>query len=578
VTWENEEIPEGQVGVLSNSTGGFEAEKCIPFDEVLGRKSVALRYDGSDVFVAVTSNTNWSVVSTTNIQLEQSSVYKGSFLWFNGSLLDDRGVGIAGQTLQLFFDQELVQPVSTGSDGSYSYRHFVDREFTVGLKEARVRFFGNPIYLPNETILDVPVKAHTQLERTDHTFIVERGLRLNVSGRLFEVYEGAGPGDTSPVALEGVTIRIEDRPLTTETTNTEGEFTFRSNVPGDLDVGEATLSFEFNGSEFYDAAENETLVVIQGRSVVTFDPKSIEINGVSVDVKNATLHQQQTMTGIIRVTDELGNPVAAGDLRFFFSYQTGEQAEPIFVSAGPVDELGRYRFNVTFPESDFVRGNRTLLATYNGSFCPTVLSARTLCLKAATGNLTIHYEYLVPPPPEADPLLLYIVLGTVGTILGGAVYFFWYAARRRQLQRMQRIIRRAADRLVSGNPYAQVIFDAYRSLARYLQANGYLRADSETFREFETALRQALPIDAKSMDEFLSILEEARYSDHEIGEGQKDRAVAALTAVTNSIDQILSSGAGAAAAAGAAPVPVRLAGGPLAGPADEFPPRNPQRF
>lgn len=553
ITWEGDEIPEGQVGVLTNSSGGFLAEDTkIPVDESLGRKLVQLRYDGSDVFVAALSTTNWSVVSYTIIQLEEASVYKGSFLWFNGSLLDDRGVGIAGQTLQLFFDNELVQPVSTGSDGSYSYRHFVDRDFTVGNKEARVRFFGNPIYLSNETIHNVSVKAHTQLERTDHTLLAERGARLNVSGRLYEVYEG-GIGDTSPVTLEGVTIRIEDRALTVETTNTEGEFIFRSAVPGDLDVGEARLVFEFNGSDFYDAAENETLIVIQGRSVVNFDRASIEVDGSLFDVRNDTLHQQETMTGIIRVTDELGNPVGAGDLRFFFSYQTGEQAEPIFVSAGPVDELGRYAFNITFPESDFVKGNRSLIATYNGSFCPTSISARTLCLKSSTGNMTIDYVYDPGDRPVESQDIYYIVAATVATILGGAVYFFWYAAKRRQLQRMQRIIRRAADRLVSGNPYAQVIFDAYRALARTLQAHGYMRADSETFREFETALRQALPIDSKSMDEFLSILEEARYSDHDIGEAQKDRAIAALTAVSQSIDQILAAGGVAAAGAAAAP-------------------------
>jgi hypothetical protein len=555
IRWEGDEIPEGQVGVLANSTGGFEATKRIPFDEALGRKAVTLRYDGSDVYVGVAADTNWSVVSTTNIQLEESSVYKGSFLWFNGTLLDDRGVGIAGQTLQLFFDHELVQPVSTGSDGSYSYRHFVDRDFTVGLKEARVRFFGNPIYLANETIHNVSVKAHTQLERTDHTLLVERGSRLNVSGRLFEIYEGGGVGDTSPVALESVSIRIEDRRLTLANTNTEGEFDLRTQVPGDLDIGEAELVFEFNGSDFYDAADNSTLIVVQGRSVVNFDRASLERNGAFFDVRNDTLHQQETLTGIIRVTDELGNPVAAGDLRFFFSYQTGEQAEPIFISAGPVDELGRFSFNVTFPESDFVRGNRTLLATYNGSFCPTSLSARTLCLKSSTGNVTINYEYELPPTRPVDDTILYGVLAAVGIIVGAVVYFFWYAAKRRQLQRMQRIIRRAADRLVSGNPYAQVIFDAYRALAKHLQANGYMRADSETFREFENALRQALPIDAKSMDEFLSILEEARYSDHEIGEAQKDRAIAALTGVTNSIDQILAAG-GAGGAAAPAPMPV----------------------
>ena len=52
----------------------------------------------------------------------------------------------------------------------------------------------------------------------------------------------------------------------------------------------------------------------------------------------------------------------------------------------------------------------------------------------------------------------------------------------------------------------------------------------ETTREFEYAVNKMLGGIAppEDLSEFFSIFEEARYSDHEIGADQRDRAIAAL--------------------------------------------------
>ncbi|HKZ59737.1 MAG TPA: DUF4129 domain-containing protein [Candidatus Thermoplasmatota archaeon] len=562
ITWGGDEIPAGQVGVVTNNTGGFLAAKSVPFDDPLGKKSVVLTYTGSDIYTPLTSGTNWSVISEVTILFENTSVYKGSLLWINGTMLDDRGVGIDKQTLQVFFDFELVSPITTESDGSFSLAHAIPTEMTVGAKQVLIRFLGNAIYRLNETVSFVAVKAHTQIERTDHTQAVDRGRQLNVTAQIFEVYEGGVRG--APVAQEGVSIRIQDQRLTVQVSNSEGKLQFRSAVPAALPWGEAILAFEYNGSEFYDPALNETPIVIRGQAVVAFLPGTCTLNGAPFNVSSDVVHQRDELACLARVTDELGNPLAAGDFRLFYTREStaGILGERIFISAGPIDELGRYEFNVTW--DDFVEGNRSLIGVFNGTFCPTFINARTLCLRPGEGNFTVQYKYLNPPPVPPDPTIYYIVGVSVAVILGSAFYFFWYAAKRRQLQKMQRIIRRAADRLVSGNTYAQAIFEAYRTLSRFLQSHGYLRQDSETFREFEAALRQALPIDAKSMDEFLSVLEEARYSDHEIGEQQRDRAIATLRAVNASIEQVLLSGG--AALAGAPP---------QAPPAPQAPPPQP---
>jgi hypothetical protein len=104
---------------------------------------------------------------------------------------------------------------------------------------------------------------------------------------------------------------------------------------------------------------------------------------------------------------------------------------------------------------------------------------------------------------------------------------------------MRRIIKRAADQLIAGNEYQAVIFKSYQKLGVHLRKYGYLRRESETFREFEDAVRGALPIDRISMDKFLLLLEEARYSSHQIGEGQRNDAILNLRAIERSLDRII---------------------------------------
>jgi hypothetical protein len=70
---------------------------------------------------------------------------------------------------------------------------------------------------------------------------------------------------------------------------------------------------------------------------------------------------------------------------------------------------------------------------------------------------------------------------------------------------------------------------------------GYMRRESETFREFEDAIRNALPIDQAAMDDFIVVLEEARYSSHEMGEQDRDRAINALRRVQFSLEKIVFS-------------------------------------
>ena len=62
----------------------------------------------------------------------------------------------------------------------------------------------------------------------------------------------------------------------------------------------------------------------------------------------------------------------------------------------------------------------------------------------------------------------------------------------------------------------------------------------ETAREFEAAVRTAFNmVPADQLDDFLSIFEEARYSEHTIDATHRDRAMQTLGAITNSLTMSL---------------------------------------
>ncbi len=87
----------------------------------------------------------------------------------------------------------------------------------------------------------------------------------------------------------------------------------------------------------------------------------------------------------------------------------------------------------------------------------------------------------------------------------------------------------------------EAIFAAYRRFLDVMARNGYVREDPDTAREFARAIRGAMAVDEESLYEFTSVFELARYSDHELDMGHRDRALAAFAAVRESVAASLGS-------------------------------------
>jgi hypothetical protein len=338
-----------------------------------------------------------------------------------------------------------------------------------------------------------------------------------------------------------MTIYLDGQAITNNMTDNGGQVSFHSIISAKTQVGIREISLDYNGSAYYLPTSNMTTIFVKGRTLIGFE-----------DVfPNDTLKQKHRLSGRVRLVDDAFTPLQNQTVIIFYTLEKSpidienpeieKDKKDKQVAIGNTDIQGYFSFNVTFTMGENLDYEQKwkihMWAMYKGSYELMPDGEMKMKYINSTGEKTV--EYLIPPRLVVPSYLwLFALIGimVIVIVLGYAMYEI---NKRRALRGMQTIIRRAADQLVAGNEYAAVIFKAYRRLAANMKRYGYMRRDSETFREFEKAIRIALPIDQKAMNDFLTVLEEARYSQHEMGEADRGKAINALRAVQYSLEKVI---------------------------------------
>ncbi len=121
-------------------------------------------------------------------------------------------------------------------------------------------------------------------------------------------------------------------------------------------------------------------------------------------------------------------------------------------------------------------------------------------------------------------LLAGISLSTVALV--GAMMYNNYRERRK-VEVLRGILTDALMSLKASNNYIEAIFSCYKDLIKYFRMKGAMKKVFETTREFEDVINNMLGgiVPPEEIDSFFSIFEEARYSDHDIGSEERDRAI-----------------------------------------------------
>ena len=149
-------------------------------------------------------------------------------------------------------------------------------------------------------------------------------------------------------------------------------------------------------------------------------------------------------------------------------------------------------------------------------------------------NLVVDFSYVQAAEsnsivsPSSVAIIAIILLAAAGAVIQ-------MRRKRSTIEEIQDIFTYTADLLAAGDEIREAIFNCYEDLCLVLMQNGFLRRDFETVREFEMAIRQALPVSESALEALDQVFEEARYSSHEMGDSHK---VAAQEALTNVVSEI----------------------------------------
>ncbi len=534
----------------------------------------------------------FSVVSFTELNINASIAVKGKPISVSGTLLDDMGVGIGNRTIRLYrletwggnynslkVSGGLGTPIGeavTNSIGKFVFNdHIIEEIMSVGSIWIVAKFdgskefpygLGGVRYLPNDAYSKI-IAYPTKMVITSETIVVldqvpdvlVRNAEARITGKLLEMYRGKtinrGVGGQTVTAYlkQGEEIFKLGTGRTKKDPNLpefDGYFEIKTpNVESKLTVGSVEVIVEFvpdvssEGVALYQPSENSTEAEVWSSTRVKeiyFGPTDEDkIPDGRFDMYENKVDNLVFTFQILEGTSDIGGePVTYGVV-----YLNITMGSYVNTTRAISDIRGRVHFNFTAKLKDTATGNFfTLQSDQDKDNISVEISfvGKQGYTDSSKTRLGTYHRYEEPPPPET-PWMFIVFIIMVVIILGGIGLFFFYRyiERRRRLKSLKKIIKKAADQLEAGNPYSYIIFKAYQKLGAHLRRYGFMRRDADTFREFEDAVRTALPIDEKSLDAFLDILEEARYSKHVIGESHKQKAIGCLRGVESSLDSIM---------------------------------------
>ena len=478
---------------------------------------------------SVEANLTIAYHTAINLQVDDVSVTRGEQWSFTGRLFDSDtsgAPGLVGREIIVTLDGVEINRLTTGEDGSFELDYSIGYLIARGGHDIRFTFEGQTFYLPVEYNMTVYARADILIEvlwETDLIIRSDESKEIKLVGRIVEF---GGEGNV----IEGMEVVLlwdgSAEPSVLVWDESTGHFDLRSPARSTMPPGELTLTLSVlaDADRFLNGVEIEHIVNIRVPVTFTFTPDShhikenqrringtvtvsandtgLPIGGISIVarlVNTTTIHFQN-----VKLTDENG----------IMDYDFTIQNQPAFFDQTKWGELSL----IFQTDSQLISPNDRLW------------------LANEHGGIKMTYE------DPASLFTIWQIIAIVGILLIlGTLTGLALSLRRRRLaalDEMAGIFSYTAELLAAGDEIREAIFNCYESLCNILMRHGFLRRDFETVREFEMAIRKALPISEEALVALDRIFEEARYSSHKLGDGHRQNAQHALSMVLQEIDEL----------------------------------------
>ena len=530
----------------TDSNGNFSFTWQVPNIFADGNNTVIANVPAQGYYRAGQGNTTFFLAhrSEMSVSTSESDVTRTDFWEITGSLYDiDTALndGLAGETISIYLGDEIVATVVTSLSGEFSTSIRAQSSYSRGDHVMRFEFSGSPGHLPTSTNVTVTVWAEVTVQVDEINSYVIRGdsveNRIFIKGRVTEV-GGQGAQINNAILLLGngfdcSSSSSDSRCINNNVIWDNGIFTMTATAPTWMEPGTVRLNVETpqNGSQYLRAGNiftDNIQIRITAESKVSIDKV--------IEGEQEVIRGEISLETITQVDPEIIDGVNGVSISVYLENSDGERIDQT-VTTTKDGGIAEFIFNNETPYGDTSVHGELIVKM---SMAPnSILSDDSVDEFNANYNqgVPVVYEYEGENSSIFQSVWFYAILA----LLVGAVVAFVIMRKRAEsaAKEIADIFSYTAELLAAGDSMREAIFQCYESLVHVLMGRGFLRRDFETVREFEMAIRAALPnLSDEALSSLDNVFEEARYSRHEMGEVDKNNAQEALTRVVGEIQQI----------------------------------------
>ena len=529
------------IGTTNTSLGGaWTFDYNIPLGTDWGEHSVEVRAAEQPYYRAGDGATTMYVAhhSSISITVSEFDVNRGDYWNLSGKLIDsdDPGsVGIGDVPVDLLIDGVFVTSIVTGADGFWSYQLLVDQSADRGEHNLEIIFNGTISHVGSQNNLTVNAwsditmfidEAQSSIEvvRSENNALLIIGSITEVGGASQLIYN---EDYVISIVTESGTEILPQITWNDVTQN----FELSATVPSSLDPGFLGLVITFDGDEseyLRSDSANYTIMLklnvnfnLELQPIIAGDESTENINGLMrvIAVDTGISVPGLAITVILENESSPGNWTQITS-RVLTTDDDGE-ATVLFESDPAYSDFSLYGNLRIRVETDDERISDSSVQSLENQYGNQGLSLQREDPSSASN---FNWQLIVA-------LVLFAVIGI-------GIYVLKRRSNTDAIKEAQDIISYTAELLASGDDIRMIIFNCYENLCTVLMKYRFLRRDFETVREFEMAIRKALPISDTSLVALDSVFEEARYSRHELTEAHKTQAQEALSNVLAELEKL----------------------------------------
>ena len=472
-----------------------------------------------------------------------SQVTRGELWELSGRLFDIDSLtneGLENELLEIYLDGQLVATTQTGEDGNWNVIVFATQDLTRGLHEIDIVFPGTFSHVGTDEKVIGYVWADLEISvdssstsvaiRSDGTFgpieITGSISEIGGTGEIFEnLIMNVGNGSDCASQREGARCIPSDM---VKITWSNGNFTIDTVAPEFFQPGVQYIHIDVlqNNPLYLNSQSISRQLFIKINVDFEWEIAQIEESGNNDVFGSITIIANDTKLGVpgVAITYTLKNE------------SQGQLASPLTVVTDP-SGVAEFEFNSDPPYGDYDRWGYVYVdAIINDPILSENSKDQFEVLRASE---EFNPKYKFDEEEVEIPTWAYILMLLAAIAIGAGVVYYRRRVSGELLQEAAEVFAYTAELLAAGDSIREAIFNCYQGLCGVLQQNGFLRRDFETVREFEVAIRQAMPqISDDALLALDNMFEMARYSRDEMGAQHQQAAQLALDKMIQEISSL----------------------------------------